>query len=234
MTPIIALPPQISPKHGTAYMNHEYCCAILSAGGLPIILPLTTDPDTLRRYAEMCHGLLLTGGHDIAPAIYGEETRPDCGEVVPERDEMEIKLLDMFMASDKPILGICRGIQLINAHLGGTLYQHIPAQYETELVHNQPAPFHIPSHSVSLSEPLGSLLGCTSLAVNSLHHQAVKPPAPGLQVTALSPDGLIEALCDPKRKFFHAVQWHPEKMTDSASKAVFAAFVAACRDPNLL
>ncbi len=229
MTPIIALPPQVSPKHGTAYMNHEYCSAILAAGGLPIILPLTTDPDTLAKYTNMCHGLFLTGGHDIAPAIYGEDTRPDCGEVVPERDEMEIKLLDMFMQADKPVLGVCRGIQLINAQLGGTLYQHLPAQYQNEINHIQPAPYDAPHHYVNLSASLADLLGCTSLAVNSLHHQAVKTPAPGLEVTALSSDGLAEALCDPKRKFFHAVQWHPEKMTDSASKALFAAFVSVCR-----
>lgn len=229
MTPIIALPPQVSPKHGTAYMNHEYCTAILSAGGLPIILPLTTDEAVLRRYTEMCHGLFLTGGHDIAPAIYGEETRPDCGEIVPERDEMETKLLDMFMLTDKPILAVCRGMQLVNARLGGTLYQHLPAQFESEINHSQSSPYDSACHSVSLSGTFGELLGCTKLSVNSIHHQAVKFPAPGLEVTALSPDGLIEGLCDPARSFFHALQWHPEKMTDSASKAIFAAFVQACK-----
>lgn len=229
MTPIIALPPQISPKHGTAYMNHEYCSAILAAGGLPMILPLATDESTLRRYADMCHGLFLTGGHDIAPSIYGEEVHPDCGEIVPERDEMETKLLDLFMETNKPILAICRGIQLINARLGGTLYQHLPAQYQSDINHSQSAPYDYPSHYVNLSGSLAGLLGSASLAVNSLHHQAVKDTAPGLEVTALSTDGLVEGLCDPKRKFFHAVQWHPEKMTDSASNALFAAFAAACR-----
>ena len=231
MTPIIALAPQVSPKHGTVYMNHEYSDCIIAAGGLPLVLPLGLDKAILTRYTKLCDGLLLTGGHDIAPAIYGEETRPDCGPTVPERDEMEMALLDLFLAEAKPVLGICRGIQLINAHLGGTLWQHLPAQCPSEVEHNQSPPYSEPAHYVNLSAPLSTMLGCEKLQVNSLHHQAVKSPAPSLKPVAWSPDGLIEAIHDPARRFFWAVQWHPEKLREpaSGSEKLFSAFVEACR-----
>ncbi|MDC9248760.1 gamma-glutamyl-gamma-aminobutyrate hydrolase family protein, partial [Clostridioides difficile] len=143
-------------------------------------------------------GFLFTGGPDVHPFLFGEETQAHCGNVSPARDQMEISLLPMIMELRKPVLGICRGIQVLNIALGGNIWQDIPSQVTREfpLAHSQPFSYDMPCHTVALTE--GSLLAriseSSSIKVNSMHHQAVRDLAPGLIASAYSPDHLIEAL----------------------------------------
>ena len=148
---------------------------IRQAGGLPVMLPLTHDPDEIAQLAGLCCGFLLTGGHDVSPARYGQAPLPGLIADCPARDEMEQAVLAHALTQDKPVLGICRGIQLINVLLGGTLYQDLPRQHPSDVTHHQRPPYDVPSHTVRLvpGTPLHDLLGRDTLAVNSYHHQAI-------------------------------------------------------------
>ena len=173
---------------------------------------------------------LFTGGQDVAPELYG--TKDATGTVVPspERDKLETLLLSKALQADKPILGICRGLQFINAYLGGTLWQDLPSQHPSDIVHRQGKPYGVPTHKVSLSGDLRTLLGKDTLEVNTLHHQAIKDLGKDLIPMAESPDGLIEAVKMEGKRFVCAVQWHPEYMfkTDADSLRVFSWFVRQC------
>ena len=187
-----------------------------------------SDPDAAVAEALTCDGLLLPGGGDMDPAFYGQERIPACGEPNLLRDAAEPKLLRAFLAADKPVLGICRGIQVMNAVLGGTLYldikpfEHVP--------HNDHwAKVHIVT--VRRGTLLSRLLRQDTVLVNSQHHQAADRTAPGLEVAALSEDGIVEALEKPDARFCLGVQWHPEWLSDAdpAQQGLFDAFVEACR-----
>jgi len=197
------------------------------------MLPLTDRGDQLERMLELCDGFLFTGGHDVSPDVYGEETLPECGELCPDRDRMEKPLLLEALARDKSVLGICRGLQFLNAALGGTLYQDLPAQRPSTCNHHMDAPYDRPEHRVVLAEgsPLRALLESPSIGVNSCHHQAVKDLAPGLSVMAEAPDGVVEAVWAPRKRFVWAVQWHPEfsYYTDANSRKIFNAFVESMK-----
>ena len=195
------------------------------------MLPLTDDRMSVKQLAEMCDGILFTGGHDVSPSVYGEEVKPVCGQCCPERDRMEVLLLKEALAANKAVLGICRGIQLINAALGGTLYQDLPTERPSEVEHHETPPYDKTAHIVELLEgtPLQKLLKGDFLPVNSYHHQAIKDLAPGLNVMAGAEDGVIEAVYMPEKRFVWAVQWHPEfsyKVNES-SREIFRAFVQA-------
>lgn len=223
--------PLVDEERESLWMLPGYFDGIADAGGIPVMLPLTSDPDTLRQVIGMCNGLLFTGGHDVSPALYGEE--PVNASVVSsnERDEMESIALSVGMRGEKAILGICRGIQFINAALGGTLYQDLPTQHPSVIEHHQKPPYEIPVHSVEITAgtPLHALLGTDRLAVNSYHHQAVKTLAPGLRAMAIAEDGLTEAVYKPDYPFLWAVQWHPEfsYKSDPAARAIFHRFTEA-------
>lgn len=231
--PIIGLVPIVDPAQNRYEMTPAYCKAVEGAGGLPLMLPLTADPGDLARLAELCGGILFTGGPDIHPARYGEQTLPACGTIVPERDAMEEALLRAALAADKPVLGICRGIQVLNVALGGTLWQDLPSQCGGPVNHSQPEPYDQPCHAVKVlaDTPLAALLGVGDMAVTSRHHQAIKDLADPLRAMALSPDGLVEAVWMPGRRFVWGVQWHPESIfsTSAESQTLFAAFVEQCR-----
>src|SRR5690606_12977256 len=156
------------------------------AGGLPIMLPLTSNSAILEQLAATLDGLLFTGGHDISPSLYGQAPSAKCGTVIVERDEMEKLLFQLALQRDLPMLGICRGIQLFNALLGGTLYQDLPTEFHSELTHAQKPPYHQPIHEVIIERDssLYQLLGADRLQVNSYHHQAIHQLAPGCQVMA--------------------------------------------------
>ena len=156
-----------------------YLDGLRQAGGLPIILPLSDDPAELTQLAALCSGFLFTGGQDVSPEVYREPPH-DLTEPCPLRDAMERRILEYALAEDKPILGVCRGIQFINAALGGTLYQDLPSQHPSDTVHRQPPPYERPVHNVAVraDTPLHRCLGVSALPVNSLHHQAVKDLAP--------------------------------------------------------
>jgi putative glutamine amidotransferase len=196
-----------------------------------MMLPLTAEKDELDYFLETCDGFLLTGGQDVSPALYGEEAVPQCGEICPARDVMDEYILREAVERDKPVLGICRGHQLMNAVYGGTLYQDLPTQNPSEVMHCMTAPYDRGAHMVSVCEqsPLMDLLGKSECSVNSYHHQAIKTLAPVLSPMAVSPDGLIEAIYMPGKRFVWGVQWHPEfsYRNSPESVAIIQAFLRA-------
>lgn len=228
---IIGLMPLWDSEKNSYWMIPGYEEGIMTVGGIPVILPMTKDIAALEQLEDVCDGFLFTGGQDVSPLLYGEEKLPECGEICETRDFMEKKILAYAIKHDKAVLGICRGIQIINAALGGTLYQDLPSQFKSSCSHHQTPPYDKPVHSVSLQEntPLMELVNKKSIRVNSYHHQAVKDLAKELTVMAYSEDALVEAIYMPSRKFIWAVQWHPELSykSDDDSKKIFRAFVQA-------
>ena len=229
--PVIGVVPLVDLQRESWWMLPGYMQGVEQAGGLPVMLPLTSDDAELEQLADSCDGFLLTGGQDPEPWRYGEERLAACGESSPERDEMEARLLPMLLERDKPLLGICRGHQFLNIAFGGTLWQDLPSQRPSGVDHHQTPPYDRPVHRVDIVEgsPLFELLGVRELEVNSYHHQAVKELAPGLEAMAWSEDGLAEALRLPGARFAWGLQWHPEfsYKVDEASRKIFAAFVGA-------
>ena len=229
--PIIGVAPLLDRARGRWWMVSEYLDRLAGAGALPVVLPMTERPDTAEGLADRLDGLLLPGGHDISPDLYGEELLPACGELSPQRDGLEARLFALALERGKPVLGICRGLQLINVLLGGSLYQDLPTQYPSELLHRQEKPYAAPCHGAALERgtPLQALLGTDAIQVNSLHHQAVRTLSPRLEAMAYAPDGLVEAAWMPEAPFVWGVQWHPELMPpeDAPSRALFRRFVQA-------
>jgi putative glutamine amidotransferase len=197
------------------------------------MLPLTTDKAELEQLCRTVDGLLFTGGQDLCPDLYREVKSDCCGEICLPRDKMEAILFSRFvMEMDKPALGICRGIQFLNALLGGTLYQDLGTQYKIgpPMVHQQKPPYDKFSHTVAitLGSPLYKLLGTDEITVNSCHHQGIKELSGELVCMAEAEDGLVEAVYMPGKKFVWAIQWHPEySLSDEHSQKVFSAFVTA-------
>ncbi|PYI55191.1 gamma-glutamyl-gamma-aminobutyrate hydrolase family protein [Paenibacillus flagellatus] len=230
MKPIIAV--TANYEDDVASLKHAYTDSVRNAGGLPLAVPFGLDEDDVRRLCASADGLLLTGGPDVDPDYYGEEPLPVLGKVTPERDRLEVLLARTFAAAGKPIFAICRGEQVLNVALGGSLYQDIGTEAAT-LQHSQKAPRSHLSHRVRAEE--GSLIeriaGASSFKVNSFHHQAVKRPAPGMRISAKSEDGVVEAIESETHRFVLGVQWHPEDTaaTDGVSRKLFEAFVDACR-----
>ncbi len=236
MKPIVGVMPLWDEERDSIWMLPGYLDGLRQAGGIPLIFPLSSDEEELRRLMALCDGFLFTGGQDVSPSLYGEEPLEDLLSVCPMRDRMESLVFKEALRADKPILGICRGIQFINAALGGTLYQDLPSQHPSGTEHCQRPPYDEPIHDVLVikDSPLFRLLGTERLPVNSYHHQAVKKLAPGLIIMALSPDGLIEAVHMPAKHFLWAVQWHPEYSwrTDSASRKLFSVFIRSMERPG--
>ena len=165
------------------------------------------------------------------PALYDREKTDRCGEICDERDRMEAYLFhEAVLRHNKPALGICRGIQLFNALLGGSLYQDIPTEFPNAINHVKGPPYDVPAHSVRIipKSPLYELMGKERIEVNSYHHQGINRIAEGLEIMALADDGLIEAVYMPYRPYVWAVQWHPEfSLKDEISKKLFASFVVS-------
>lgn len=232
--PKIGVTGHISKESPNLSITLSYMEAIFACGGFPLLLPIKGDESLWLEAAQVMDGFVFTGGGDVSPSSYGEETLQCCGEISPLRDAMEFSLLRAVLPTGKPVLGVCRGIQLLNAGLGGTLYQDIYVQnaQSFQQQHTQKLPDHLPAHDVIIEE--GSLLhrivNTTRLPVNTLHHQAVKDCAPGLVPVAWSSSGLIEAVEKKDHPFFLGVQWHPERMwhVDVKAKAIFESFIDAC------
>lgn len=212
----------------------DYVEGVARAGGVPVVLP----PIGERRAAEAVvgglDGLLLSGGSDLDPSYYGEKPIPELSVTLPERDSFEMALLELALRRGIPIFGICRGLQLLNVALGGTLYQDIPAQLGREaLKHRQDTPKWQPTHEVEVdrNSRVGEVLGSASIKVNSYHHQAIKDLADGLSVSARSADGVIEAVeyRDLSKRWILGVQWHAEAMREVApeQRNLFEAHVSA-------
>jgi putative glutamine amidotransferase len=230
---------QIDPAEGQDRARHglseTYVRAVTAAGGAPLLIPLLTDHGLLRGLYCRLDGLLLSGGGDIHPCHFGELIHESCTRILPDRDEMELALARWAAEEGKPLLGICRGIQVFNVALGGSLYQDIPSQIPGALAHaRHPArPREEPSHPVSTrpGTRLAGILGTSSLAVNSFHHQSLKDLAPGLDLTARAADGVVEAVELKGHPFAVGVQWHPEEMVgyDAYARRLFAALTEAAR-----
>ncbi|MBQ9081004.1 MAG: gamma-glutamyl-gamma-aminobutyrate hydrolase family protein [Clostridia bacterium] len=206
-------------------MRPAYLDAVWAAGGLPSFVSYTSDPDKLDQYAADFDAFLFAGGVDVDPKYYGEQVMFDSVTINAERDEFELALAERVIKSGKPVLGICRGIQLLNVALGGSLYQHIDG-------HSQSEKGNIRTQNVRLAAgtPLSDFAdGAEHIQVNTFHHQAVKQVAPPLSAAAWSEDGICEAVYMQGHKFFVGVQWHPELFwqDDTAAEKLFRAFVAA-------
>ena len=228
MKPIVGVMPLWDEEKDSIWMLPGYLDGLSQAGALPLIFPFTADEPELEQLVNMCDGFLFTGGHDVSPELYHEIPLEGLVETCLKRDVMERIVLRMALEKDKPVLGICRGIQFINVFLGGTLYQDIPTQHPSGTEHRQTAPYDVPIHDVAVAEdsPLARCLGVERLSVNSLHHQAVRKLASSLEAMAFSPDGLVEAAYMPGKQFLWAVQWHPDFSfrTDDNSRKIFRAF----------
>lgn len=233
MKPVIGLIPLYDDEKDSYWMLPGYMKALEKTGALPIMLPLTDDYDELDDAFELCDGILFTGGHDVGPAVYNAEAKSTCGIPCELRDRMEGYLLEKSIAGDKPFLGICRGIQFINAYLGGDLYQDLPTEYESDTEHHMEPPYDRGIHSVNVIENtmLAEIIGSGEHSVNSYHHQAIFHLADRLQSMAVSQDGLIEAVAVRGVRFGIGVQWHPEfsyEVSEDSIKLV-QAFVNACK-----
>jgi putative glutamine amidotransferase len=221
----------------------SYAHAVAAAGGLPVLIVPTVDEATLRETYDRMDAVLMAGGADIDPAHYGMEMTSEVYGVDPQRDRAELSMIRWAAQDDKPLLGICRGCQVMNVALGGTLYRDIPSEYpEFAGVNHSLRGAEArkrPAHRVEViaNSRLAAALGVPegALAVNSMHHQAVRDVAPALRVSARSEDGIVEAIELPEARFFIGVQWHPEELLQSelesraAMERLFRAFVEAAR-----
>ena len=225
--------PQAKTAHHEAQqaLNRAYVHAIEAAGGVPIILPVTRDADIIARYLGVVDGLLLSGGVDIGPEWYDAPPHPKLGPTDADRDATEIPLACAAVAQDVPIFGICRGLQVLNVALGGSLYQDLPAEHPSLIAHQQ-TDRNIPRsqtvHNIALAPEgrLAGILGPDPMPVNSLHHQAIHRLAPGMEITARAADGVIEAVEMPGKYYVVAVQFHPEETAphEERSRRMFPRF----------
>jgi putative glutamine amidotransferase len=228
----VAVTAGIRPDGNTSRvrLTAAYVTALESAGLIPLIVPPLSSSDAASAVLDSVAGLVLTGGEDVDPTRYGEKRHEKVRSVSAARDATEAALIKEARERGTPVLAICRGIQILNVALGGTLVQDIPSQCETDIVHDEESARDSRTHEISV-EP-GSLIaraiGTEHCTVNSFHHQSVKRVADGMRVTARSPDGIIEGLeSTDKNWWVMAVQWHPEEMTDSAEpwdQGLFMAF----------
>lgn len=225
---LTAAPDEAGERTGA---NPKYMQLLLDAGAVPIILPPAAGAEAVERLLAVLDGLLFTGGADVSPALYGEAPAYESVQADPARDKVETALLAAARARGLPLFGVCRGLQLINAALGGSLYQDLPAQLPSAVPHRQAPPYEKSVHPVTLMSdaPLARALSRDVLDVNSIHHQGVNRLAPGLAAMARAPDGLVEALYAPGPYFLQAVQWHPEYLgyADESVRKIIAPFLAA-------
>ena len=229
---LIGLTPTLDDHTGQITVNQDYLDSVARSGALPMLLPLTDHEAAWEEMLRRIDGLLLIGGGDVEPAEYGEEKLPFCGETTPLRDKMELYLCRRALEKDLPILAICRGHQILNCALGGTLYQDIAAQYGDALKHPCYQQKKDQVHAVTAEKDslLYKITGMETMRVNSRHHQGIKDLGRGLRVNARAEDGLIEGVEYPGKKFVLGVQWHPESLSDYREEAqkLFNAFVEAC------
>lgn len=211
-----------------------YCEALIRAGGVPVLIPLNLPLDSARELLARLDGVVFTGGGDIARERFGGDNHETIYDVDPQRDAIELGLVQELAGRDQPFLGICRGLQIMNVAFGGSLYTHILEQMPNAQEHSffPGHPWDYRAHAVQVAEGtrLAEIVGEPILQVNSLHHQGIRELASGLKAVAHAPDGLVEALELPEHRFGLAVQWHPECLPDDPQmQAIFKTFVEASR-----
>lgn len=231
MVPVIGV--TCHPDYATNKLtvNKGYIHALEKNGALPVLLPEITCLAMVLEAAKLVDGLLLAGGVDVDPRLFGEQPL-GTQEITPERDSFEMTILGEFLTRDKPVLAICRGVQVLNIYAGGDIYQDINSQRKRVIKHMQQAPKWYPSHTVTLKEgsKLQKITGGSELQVNSYHHQAARRMAPGFEPVAWSEDGVVEAIESVTHSFVLGVQWHPEQMISRIEqRKLFQAFIKACR-----
>ena len=213
-------------------MLNTYTHAIEKSGGTPILFPFASENETIDHFVDICDGFFFTGGADINPTRYGEEAGENIGKIQEYRDEFEFNVFQRVIKTSKPILGICRGAQLVNGALGGTLNQNIPSEVQTKILHRQSEPKFSHSHDVRIisNTPLYEMMKAERIKVNSFHHQAIKTLGDGLEIMAIADDGIIEAVYSSGRQYIRAYQWHPERLfeTDTKNRIIFEDFIRVC------
>ncbi len=217
-----------------AYVNSAYLHAVQQAGGVPVLLPPQLSKASLERLVRGLDALLLTGGGDVDPATFGEEPHPTLYEVAPARDALETQVTLIALERKTPLLAICRGIQVLNVALGGSLHQDVATEPGTQIQHSQKEAREQTTHKVTATprSRLGRVLGAEDLEVNSFHHQVIKSLGRGLVPVAWAPDQLVEGVeLDDDSQFVLGVQWHPEHLVGNSEPArrLFSALVTAAR-----
>lgn len=216
----------IFPGYERAYINNDYITSIVLAGGIPLILPIVNDEETIHNQVKSVDGILISGGCDVNPLTYGEEPTQKLGFILKERDDFDISVIKNATALKKPILGICRGLQILNVVFGGTLYQDVYFKDGVYIKHFQESKPSLAGHTVNIYEgtKLYDILGET-VTTNSFHHQAVKDIAPGFIASAISKDFVIEAIEKEGENFVLGVQWHPEMMAAKGNSQMKEIFI---------
>ena len=239
MKPLIGIPTR-TIKDNETYpsfgIRGTFTRSIELAGGAPVLIPLQLSGESLRAIFARLDGLFLAGGVDVHPREFGENVEPYCGDIDPARDAVELAVTRWALKENKPVFGICRGIQSLNVAAGGSLYQDIKTQMPATLEHpyQKGNPYQHRAHDITIDADsrLGRALGATRVAVNSLHHQALKQVAPGFRVIARAPDGIVEAIEATNGAYAVAVQFHPEWLIDDDARmiGVFQDFVSVCAE----
>ena len=226
MKPLIGL--TMHPVEGKMEINNNYINAIKRAGGIPLCLPYV-DEETVEAVLDGLDGVLLIGGYDVNPLLYGQEPHRQLGIVIDERDQSEMLMAKKAFERNMPLLGICRGEQVMNVAFGGTLYQDIDTQVEHVLKHTQASMRHELTHTVELfPSKLQQIIGQDSILTNSFHHQAVDRVAPGFLMNARAKDGVVEGIEHPEHPYCIGVQWHPEGLqNDGPSDQLFKSLIEA-------
>jgi putative glutamine amidotransferase len=221
---------QPDEKRRVMELPADYAKSVIRAGGLPLLLPFTSDTALRQEMIELVDALIVPGGNDIDPALYGQERHEKTKLTAQERTEFDLAMLSLAEQRKMPTLGICLGCQIMNVHRKGTLHQHLPDV--TKDLEHRVNKDRSNRHEVKIEGKtrLFEMLQLESLPANSRHHQAIDRVGRGLQVTAHAPDGVIEAVEDPTLPFWVAVQWHPENLFDSPHERLFQALVNAARE----
>jgi putative glutamine amidotransferase len=219
-------------RHAFDFLKRNYAQMIIRAGGVPLPLVNTRDRETIAEYLELMEGLLVTGGDDMNPRYFGQKPHKSIKMTAPERDEFELNIIKGSLKKGLPVLGICRGLQVINIALGGTLHQDLECVPRKILRHANPKEMWKVEHKVNIDKEtlLYEIIGAARIGVKSSHHQVVDRPGRGLRISARSSDGIIEGLENPAYQFLVGVQWHPE-MTPRRlhCRKLFDGFIRACR-----
>jgi putative glutamine amidotransferase len=241
MKPFVGITTTIDPQGGDyrkprIALYASYIAPLERVGLTPVLITPAHSEESIGALVGSCAGLVLSGGDDIDPSQYGHDPIPELGPVNPVRDLAELRALEVAIGRDIPVLGICRGHQLLNVHFGGTLCQDIEVEMGDAFSHLQTTPWGSHHHEVTV-EPgsrLAEALGAERLRINSYHHQAIRSVAPGLEVTAIAEDGLIEGVESREHRWVVGVQWHPERHEAEAGDTdpnirLYRAFAAAVR-----
>ena len=232
--PLIGINSNRLIKDETSYSNsvieslsNDYVESVILAGGVPVILPILSDEESIKRQIETLDGIILSGGIDINPLLYNEEPSPKLGFIFPDKDAFDLSIVKIAYELNKPILAICRGLQILNVAFGGTLYQDLSYMEGSYIKHVQQSKNGAATHTLDIvkDSTLYNILG-SSIVSNSFHHQAIKDLAPGFIATAYSKDNVIEAIESCDKSFVVGVQFHPEIMTAYKDKKMLKLFEA--------